>query len=476
MARQRLDRRNLLAFAAASLALPRMVWAQPSNPDVVMIGAGAAGIAAARRLIADGRSVLVIEAADRIGGRAYTEHKTFGIPYDQGAAWLQGPSGLPFVDAARARGYTLVDHDAARDVLYVGNRPATPTEDAAYSTAYDRIEAAVYGKADGAAASQLPADLPMSAVAQSWMGPMDHGVDFVDLSLGDVNDYGAYAYNYLIREGFGTLVADLGEGLPILTGITARRVDWSGTGVRVETDKGTISAKACIVTVSTGVLAAGGLRFTPNLPPAQAQAIEDVPMGLLVKIALQFDGERFGLTENDFLTYAVPNKVPARAAYFLTWPTGSDLAVGFAGGAFGWELSRAGEAAAVDFALGEFVKMFGSNARRHFVKGSMSDWASNPLTLGAYAAARPGRHSARAVMGKPLGNRVFLQARHLPGVMSPLCRALMRVAGTLRPKLRRLWAVHSLVAVVPRAVLRAKGFWRRCDDHAAPQYKARSAL
>ncbi len=435
MSRARLDRRAFLAMAAASAALPGASRAAPTNPEVVVIGAGAAGIAAARRLIADGRSVLVIEAADRIGGRAYTESETFGFPYDQGAAWLQGPEGLPLVEAARAAGFTLVDHDDAGEAFFVGGRRATDAEWAQYGLANDRIEAALYGAPDVSAASRLPDNLPMSATAQSWMGPMDFGVDFADLSLGDVNAYGSYAYNYLIREGLGALVAGLGAGLPILTGVAARRVDWSGPGVRVETDRGAISAEACIVTVSTGVLAAGGLRFSPDLPVEQAEAIHDVPMGLLLKIALQFDGERFGLKENDFLTYAAPEEVPARAAYFLTWPTGSDLAVGFAGGAFGWELSRAGEAEAVDFALGEFAGMVGSSARRRFVKGSMSGWAENPLTLGAYSAARPGRHAARGAMGRPLAGRVFfageaLSARY-PALVSGAWLSGRETAGTV---------------------------------------------
>lgn len=404
-----------MSTCAATLGWSGVAWATPSNPEVVVIGAGAAGIAAARRLMADGRSVLVIEASDRVGGRAHTESHTFGVPYDQGAAWLQGPSGLPFVDAARAKGYTLVDHSDADEAFFVGGRRATDAEWALYGIANDRIEAAIYGTPDVSAASRLPGDLPMSAVAQSWIGPMDYGVDFADLSLGDVNNYGRYAYNYLIREGLGTLVADLGTGVPILTGVTAQHIDWSGQGVRIETDQGTISADACIVTVSTGVLASGRLRFTPDLPPQQVQAIQDVPMGLLLKIALQFDGERFGLNENDFLTYAVPDKVPAPATYFLTWPTGTDIAVGFAGGSFGWDLSRAGAADAIDFALGEFANAVGSSARRHFIKGSMSDWAGNPLTLGAYSAARPGRHASRAVLGQPLGDRVFFAGEALAG-------------------------------------------------------------
>ena len=212
MRRAQLNRRAFMATGAASLALTGIARATPSTPDVVVIGAGAAGIAAARRLIADGRSVLVIEAADRIGGRAYTDSHTFGVPYDQGAAWLQGPNGLPFVDAASASGFTLVDHDDAGEAFFVGQRRATAAEWQAYGTANDRIEAAIYGQPDVSAASRLPDDLPMSAVVQSWIGPMDYGVDFADLSLGDVNNYGSYAYNYLIREGLGTLGCRAGRG------------------------------------------------------------------------------------------------------------------------------------------------------------------------------------------------------------------------------------------------------------------------
>ena len=400
-------RRGLLAATLSAACLPRVARTQPTNPGAVVIGAGAAGIAAARRLIAQGRSVIVSEAADRIGARANTESQTFGVPYDRGAWWIQGTRGLPYVPLARERGYALVPREGAGEAFYVGDRPANDAEWQAYGTALDRIEAAIYAWPDVSAASRLPADLPMSATVQSWIGPMDYGVDFADLSLGDVNSYGNYAYNYLIREGFGTLVAELGEGLPVLTGVAVKDIDWGGPAVRVETTRGTFAAEACIVTVSSGVLASGAIRFSPDLPPARAQAIDDVPMGLLVKIALQFDGERFGLSENNFITYAVPNEVPARACYFLTWPTGSELCIGFAGGAFGWDLSRAGEAEAVDFAPGEFAGMVGSRARRHFVRGHMPDWALNPLTLGAYSAARPGKHASCAVLAEPLGGRLF---------------------------------------------------------------------
>lgn len=408
-------RRRVVAGMAASLGLPVFAQAQTANPDVVVIGAGAAGIAAARRVIASGRSVQVIEAAGRIGGRAYTESETFGALYDHGCAWMQGPSDLPHVQAARDLGFTLVDHGGARDVLYVGDRRATYSEQSQYDRAYARLYAALDTGTDVAASSLAPANSLMDAVAQTWTGPMDFGVDMDALSTADFNAYPEFDVNYLVHEGLGTLVAYLGRALPVSLNTAATRIDWGGDGVLVETTEGTIAARAAIVTVSTGVLGSAAIRFTPDLPVQKQQAISDVPMGLLTRIALQFDGARFGLSENDFLTYAVPNQLPAEACYFLTFPTGHDIAVGFVGGQFGWDMADAGEAAAVDFALAEFTKMVGSDARKHFVKGHMSGWAKNPLTLGAYSAARPGRASARGVLAQPLGERVFFAGEAVAG-------------------------------------------------------------
>lgn len=408
-------RRDVLAGMAATLAAPSFSLAQSDSPDVLVIGAGSAGIAAARRVIASGKTVQVIEAADRIGGRAYTESETFGVPYDQGCAWLQGPDDLPHLQAAKDLGFSLHDHNNARDILYVGDKPATFSERSQYDRAFARLYQALDTEKDVAAGSLIDVKFPFDSAAQTWTGPMDFGVDLKDLSTVDYNVYPSYDVNYLVYEGLGSLVAHLGRALPVALNTAATAIDWRGQDVRVETTQGTLTAKAVIVTVSTGVLAAGAIRFTPDLPAAKGQAIQDVPMGLLTRIGLQFDGERFGLPESGFLSYAVPDALPAEAAYFLTFPAGHDIAVGFVGGDFGWDLSNAGEATAVDFALGEFVKAMGSDARKHFVKGHMSDWANNPLTLGAYAAARPGRASARATLAEPLGDRVFFAGEAVAG-------------------------------------------------------------
>ncbi len=406
-----------MAGITASSAAIGTARAFPTAPDVVVIGAGAAGIAAARALIAAGRSVIVIEAADRIGGRAFCESATFSQPFDHGCSWLQGPASLPHLDLARARGFGLVEAGSAGEALYSGMRRATAAERRAYERSWDRIEAALEAAEgrDVAASTVIPAALPYSAAVQSWIGPMDHGVDFADLSTADFNAYAELEADYLVREGMGTLVALLGDGLPLRLATAATHIDWSGAGVRVETTAGTLAASACIVTVSTGVLASGAIRFTPDLPTDRQEALADVPMGLLEKVGLMFDGARFGLSDNGILTQLYDGPVPAPACQFLTFPTGHDYVVGFVGGSFGWDLAAEGPEAAIDFALGEFVRAVGSDARRHFRGGHFSGWGRNPLTLGAYSAARPGRHASRATLGQPLGDRVFFAGEAVAG-------------------------------------------------------------
>lgn len=403
------SRRGFLGGAMVLAALP--VQAQSGEPDVVVVGAGATGMAAAQVLRAEGKSVLVLEAANRIGGRAHSETETFGVPFDHGCSWLNDAPNNPLVPFARDQGFDLMDHSGADEAHYVGHRLANAAERRTRNRGWGSVERALQkaGEAgvDIAASEVVTKGDGNTGYAETWIGPMDWGVDFTDLSTADYWSAADAGQSFLVREGLGTVVARLGQGLDVRLNTPVTGVDWSGSGVRVETAQNAIGAKACIVTVSTGVLNAGAIRFTPELPVWKQEAISHVSMGLLVKIGLQFDGARLGFDPNRWLSYRVPDETPVEACYFLTWPFGFNYSVGFVGGSFGWEMSAAGAAATIDFALGEVVKMAGSDARKHFVKGTMSGWASNPLTQGAYAAARPGHFQARTLLARPVGDRVF---------------------------------------------------------------------
>lgn len=421
----RLSRRAFTGGLASVIATPALASTPQGDVDVVIIGAGIAGLAAARTLSEAGHTVQVIEAAGRIGGRAYAESETFGQPFDHGCSWINHADSNPWAKIARDGGFETLDHTGASGAYYVDGKladaPQRRAYDAAWGAVTDALARAGEAGRDVAASTVMPQGMDGIGMPQTWIGPMDWGVDFTDLSTADYwNSEDSYQ-DLIVRDGLGAVVAQYGRALPVALDTPARSVTWGARGVEVETDNGTIRAKACICTVSTGVLQSGAIRFTTGLPVWKQEAIADLPMGLLAKVTLQFRQTRLGFVPNHWLDYYVPNELPAEAVYFLTWPFDFDYMVGFVGGAFGWELSRAGAGAAIDFALGEVVRIAGSKARDHFVKGHLTDWATNPLVLGGYAAARPGRFAARADLARPVDDRLFFAGEAMATPYNALC-------------------------------------------------------
>ncbi len=420
------DRRKFLAGLTASAALPALVLpsaarSMPSNPDVVIVGAGAAGIAAAYLLAQRGISFVVVEAKDWIGGRAFTETASFGVPFDHGASWIYQADHNPLTPIANRAGFSLVPQDDAKERLFVGATPASYTENAAYREAWYEVSTAFRGIAhsgqDVAAASRLPVNLPWTNVVKTWLGPIDMGMEIEEFSAVDWWKLDMATPSLQVREGVGSVIRSVGKDIPVQTSTPVTTIDWGGAdGVRVETPAGTIRAKAAIVTVSTGVLAAESIRFDPPLPARTLRAIDDLPMGLLAKIGLQFDGStKFGLRPNEWLSYTADT---SQLSYFHSWPCDTDMMVGFVGGRFAWDLTGAGEKAAVDFALGELRRIFGPDVDRSFVAGRFTGWGSDSNVRGAYAVAKPGGHGARELLAASHDDRLYFAGEALAGGMA----------------------------------------------------------
>jgi monoamine oxidase len=401
-----------MASAAAAASLPSWAYAAaPTNPDVVVIGAGAAGLAATRALLDAGHTVTLIEAANRIGGRAYTDTSIFGIPYDLGAHWLHQADDNPFVDYGSENGFTI--YEAPEHIeLYVGDRKASDEEAERYYGAYEAAIAAISraGRAgrDVAPASVVPDGLEWNGLVHLAIGPYEMGKDFDHFSCTDWWNSNSGTDNYC-AEGYGALLAHWARGIPVELSTRAQAIKWGGDGVDVETSNGTISAKACIVTVSTGVLASGELRFDPALPADKESAFHSLTMGLYNHIALQFEDNPFGAGEDGYVLYQVETQGNAspRGAGYLTNISGSGLTFADVGGGFARELEVEGADASIDFALSEARKMFGSAIDRSFVKGHATAWGRNQLTLGSYASAEPGGYPARATLRAPVADRIW---------------------------------------------------------------------
>ena len=419
------SRRDVMAgLGAAALApgIPSVVLAQapaalPTNPDVVIVGAGAAGLSAARTLMAAGKSVLVLEAMNRTGGRAFAEAETFGVPFDWGCAWIHSADRNPLFPLAKRWGYEVVYQQPDLDRIYYGFEARRFTEDELRRTkAAERWIGTEAERAarerDGAVSELVKITTPEEEAAATYVGPMDMAVDLNALSIRDYADQAELEPNYLVPAGYGNVVRRLGDGVPVSLATPVKRIRYGGQGVALETDKGEVRARACIVTCSTGALASGYICFDPPLPVWKAAAIAEVPMGLLAKIPLLIDGERFGLAPNEDILLELPG---LQDIYFLCFPFNSNMMIGFVGGAFGWQLSAAGKDAAVDFARQSLRRIFGERAADRVVKADFTRWASNPWVRGAYSAALPGKFASRAEIARPIADRVFFAGEAMAG-------------------------------------------------------------
>ncbi len=300
-------------------------------------------------------------------------------------------------------------------------RLATDAELADYADAWRRFEAAAERLLQpgldpplSAVARSLPDD-PWAATVESWEGPVICTVDSGDYSLLDWQRNVLQGSNLVPQGGIGAFVQRrLGEGLDIRLDTRVSRVRWGGPGgsVTVETDRGTLTARSCIVTVSTGVLRAGAIAFDPALPAGVQDCLSALPMGLAAKVALRATGaDRLGLPP-----YCSVDRQVGRDGDLLVplqcWPHGRDYVQGWIGGSTAWALLREGDAAAVDFMRGELRRLFGARADALFdgAPSLVTQWGGDPLTLGAYAYATPGNADARARLAEPLADGHLLFA------------------------------------------------------------------
>lgn len=387
---------------------------------VAVVGAGVAGLSAAAALRRRGCDVTVLEAGPRIGGRAFTERLPAlgGAPFDHGASWFHAAERNPLVRLARDAGVALENPDGGwHERVRIDGRDATPTELAEYEAAYARVTALARAAAEGAEDCSLTAAVapmagdPWTATALTWEADLIAAADARQFSVKDWALNELSGSNLTAAGGLGATVLRLlaGPAGPVRLHSPVRRITWDGAGAMLETPDGALRADAAVVTVSAGVLAAGGIRFNPDLPPDHAAALHGLPMGLLLKLAIPLTPQdAAGLPRYASLHRIVPEQ-GAPAMFFLALPGGAPHLIGFVGGPSAWTLSAQGYGALAAFAHDELAGALGHDAARRAGVPQVLDWGADPAFLGAYAYARPGQVGTRAAMARPLagGRLVF---------------------------------------------------------------------
>jgi monoamine oxidase len=412
-----------------------------SNVDLVIIGAGAAGIGASRAAAKAGLTHQVIEASHRIGGRAYTEDLAPGVPFDLGCHWLHTSDINPLVPEADRLGVTI-DRDFSFSAhLWLNGRHATPAETNAYGAYFDWAESgtgfALPAGEDRDVLSLLDTTSPYFA-PYAHVFSVIHAADLDQVSVQDVVTQVANGGDWPVRDGLGRMMQRLGAGMPVSLNTVAQDVDCSSRDyVAVHTNRGTLTARAVLVTVSIGILQSGLIRFRPTLPAATLSAIDGFSPGVANRVALYFDRDVFGDAPSNMTI--VDGDAEPLAIHIPTF--GFTYVVGQTGGRFASHLTRAGQKVATDYVLDRVSAVFGSDIRKHFVRSIVSAWDTDPWVLGAYASVKPGHFGARQALAQPVDDRLFFAGEAVGMPMVATCggaywsgtQAISRIAAALQP-------------------------------------------
>jgi len=389
----------------------------PASLDVVIVGAGAAGISAARRLSSTGLSVGVIEARDRVGGRAHTvDHRLVAhrqgsveVGLDMGCGWLHSADENVLATLGREAGFTI-DETPPPWSQSAFNLGLTPDERAAFGKAFqdfdDRIAQAAANGDDHAASDQFA---PPGVLDARWNARMDaisgalNGAKFAEVSTLDYDAYRDTGVNWRVKEGYGRLVASLAKGLPIILDCPVTRIDRSGPTLRVETPRGVVECRVVILTVPTSLIGQETIRIDPPVPTL-IEAAQGVPLGLASKVHMTVehpddspdDSQVWGKTDT------------AQTGGYHLRPFGRPMIEAYFGGDLAWGLEAEGEAAFFDFAATELSDLLGSSFRRRLAPVATSMWGAEAWSRGAYSHCLPGHGGDRLVLKQPIENRIFI--------------------------------------------------------------------
>jgi len=376
--------------------------------DTVIIGAGAAGLAAARRLKEAGAAFRIIEAKAHIGGRAVTDSTTFGAPVDLGAHWLHSPALNPLTPLVDRYGFRVKrgpeDFRVARHGVILAG--------AEHAACFEYVEdcfAKVTAFADTERDCLVSALFPVRGPWHDFFEANFIAKQGLPTAQCSAVDFGRYVWegdDWPVLDGYGALVARHAQDVEVALETPAIRVSWGGkAGVTVDTPHGTVAARSAIVTVSVGVLANETIRFTPSLPDWKLQAIADLPMGNCNKVVLGFTRNPFGDVDTMML---MPDLGPEQSVEFVVREDRRNIVTTMINGPFAKALAAEGARAMADYALTQLAAIFGNDVKDCVTDRLVfADWDHDPWIAGCYAAARVGRFSARADLARPVEDRLF---------------------------------------------------------------------
>ncbi len=380
--------------------------------DVIIIGAGPAGIAAARRIAASGHSYALLEASARPGGRVVTDTALFGVPFDLGAHWIHMPRLHPLSKLGRKAGFDIYRGPADMR-LFIGHAEGSDADYRAFEAALGRTEKAIVraGEAgrDVPASQAAPKPSPWNATAALLLGPLSCGKELGAVSTLDYARSEEEGVDEFCREGFGTLIAALAAPLAIHFLTPATAIDLRQRHPAVETPRGVLKGRAVICTVPPSLMADGRVRVRPGLPARYEAAMAHLSLGAYDHIAFQLSGNPLDLGRDEFACFRTDDS--RHGCAILGRIGGTDLHSVEVGGSLARELA-AREGAAEAFARAVVAEHCGSEAAERMGPVHATRWTEEPWAGGAFSCAEPGSAHLRGVLTHPVADALIFAGEH----------------------------------------------------------------
>ena len=372
-----------------------------SHYPLLIVGAGAAGLGASRRATKLGISHRVLEASHRLGGRALTERLGNGVPVDLGCHWMHSASINDMVKRADALGFRYARGNPD-PVAVVGPEARDGEFVEARQRAFDRVESSIaHRKDDGSRRAiwdHMEPGNSHTAWMSYWYGLM-HSNDPDQVDIADITDYRETGEDWPLEAGYGALIEAAGSGAPVSLNTPVNAIHRKQSTLTVEAGDVRYTADRVIVTVSTGVLAAGHIRFDPELPVSHQQAVASLPLGnynyliFALKPGALANAPRAVMYEDD-----------TDCAYINVRPFDQDVILTAVAGRFAWWLEKQGERASERWFRDLLIRWYGKDIEDDLTQFRASAWGFDPWTLGAYSSLKPGAGPMRAKLAEPIEN------------------------------------------------------------------------
>lgn len=423
---KRMERRGFLKRSAAAAlgfsALKGAALAQEKRDfDVIVIGAGIAGLAAAKLLVGWGYEVAILEATERVGGRILSDH-SLGAAFDLGAGWIHGPKGNPISKLAESvSAKTFLTSD---DSFRVFDAQGSVVPKAKILKKQEEFEA-LLEKVDATFDPDLPLSEAIEKVAPEtksdpilkWMlsayTEFDTGGPLDQLSAYYFDEDEAYpGKDVIFSQGYDQILSPLAKGLDIRVNHPLDRIEYEkGEGAYLYVGDKRFESSFVICTAPLGVLQKGSIAFEPKLPRAVTKSISNIGMGNVTKLALKFD-EAFWPTDVQYFGLMTEEK--GRWNYFLNYRTFSDqnILVGLSFGNYAAKVEQLSDQKMVDDCMTAIRNMFGDSvpAPIAFVP---TRWSQNPYTQGAYSYSKTGVNPGDFDgLAKPIEDVILLAGEH----------------------------------------------------------------